>query len=484
MHTLTERLDRGEDVVGGPYQADLDAYRDTLTKAGLSVRPEWVECRMVCDSLQLAGTVDRIVVAADGRNYIADLKTSATVDFGALGWSAQLAAYAHSDLYDPASGTRLPTPAIDRTVGFIIHLPAGKGTCTLHDVDLVQGYRAAMLANEVRAMRKAAKGWLAAHQPVVLAALTPAEQHAAIDALDGDGHPDEGVNITEHGPNSLEACATRRLSAEARGMDRQHRPGGQAGPPRLRAQRGAHHPPLRDPARPGAARRGRCRRARRPGRHRPHPGGQGARFRRTAVPGGHRRRGGRGARRRAGHRLRPRGRSTSHRWRWLMLPIDSFTMRLPRASVEASPDGSRSAAARTVCSGLGCARHQYNRLRHESGREVRSLASRLDDQAGDARPGVRALRLRLVDSRPPPTGGAPRARPSHPAELAARYDLLDELIDSEWNLAPACAECNSGRRVIGHPQILLVYRCLQMAQRAAEDEAKRQAQAQAQGEQR
>lgn len=40
--------------------------------------------------------------------------------------------------------------------------------------------------------------------------------------------------------------------------------------------------------------------------------------------------------------------------------------------------------------------------------------------------------------------------------------MLDALIDSEWNLAPMCRECNSGKRVLGEPSVRLMYRVLLM----------------------
>src|SRR5207244_1019851 len=125
------------------------AYTNALISAGLIADERFVECRLVCDALEMAGTADRLLRrATDGTWVVADLKTGASVDYGALGWSAQLAAYAHSDLYDPTTTTRTPTPPLDKVVGVIIHLPAGQGCCTLYEIDLAAGYRAAQLANE------------------------------------------------------------------------------------------------------------------------------------------------------------------------------------------------------------------------------------------------------------------------------------------------------------------------------------------------
>jgi hypothetical protein len=162
LHRLTELVDRDMDIVAGPYEADVNAYVNALIDAGLTVDPRYVECRLVCDALEMAGTADRLLQRADGTWVVADLKTGATVDYGALGWSAQLAAYAHSDLYDPETTERMPTPPLDKVTGIIIHLPAGQGTCTLYELDLAAGYRAAVLANEVRAVRRAARRWITA----------------------------------------------------------------------------------------------------------------------------------------------------------------------------------------------------------------------------------------------------------------------------------------------------------------------------------
>lgn len=158
VHKLTERLDRGEIVTAGPFEADLQAYVNACIAAGLTIRE--VECRMVCDSLEMAGTADRIVVDAMGQFRIADLKTGESVNYGGLGWAAQLAAYAHGELYDVTTDQRIATPKLDREVGYIIHLPAGRGECTIYEVNLAAGYHAAQLANEIRAVRKASKTWI------------------------------------------------------------------------------------------------------------------------------------------------------------------------------------------------------------------------------------------------------------------------------------------------------------------------------------
>lgn len=163
VHRLTEQHDLGLTVTAGPYQADLDAYTAALATANLRIVPSYVECRMVCDELQMAGTADRLLRTPNGTLVVGDIKTSASVEYGALGWAAQLAAYANSDLYNPADDTRQKLDELERGWGVIIHLPAGKGTCDLYRVDLVAGLEAARLANTVRTTRTASKAWLTPH---------------------------------------------------------------------------------------------------------------------------------------------------------------------------------------------------------------------------------------------------------------------------------------------------------------------------------
>lgn len=109
-----------------------------------------------------------------------------------------------------------------------------------------------------------------------------------------------------------------------------------------------------------------------------------------------------------------------------------------------------------------CDRWCYNAPRTETGRKQRSLSTR-----EGITPGQRARILEAFSNaciycgkRPPEV----RLELDHmiPREVAERHGMLDDLIDSEHNLAPACAECNSGRRVLpfGATTVALIYRCL------------------------
>ena len=56
VHRMTEMLDRGQPVDAGPWEADLEAYVNTLIDAGLAVLDGHIECRLVCDELEVAGS--------------------------------------------------------------------------------------------------------------------------------------------------------------------------------------------------------------------------------------------------------------------------------------------------------------------------------------------------------------------------------------------------------------------------------------------
>lgn len=148
IHTLTEKLDRGEDlgVIPDDYVADIQAYADA-TKHFTNVH---IEQFCVLDKFKIAGTPDR-VVEYKGEKFISDLKT------GSISYPSkiamQLAVYAHGLPYDPATAVRGSWGDINTEKGIIVHLPAGSGECTLHFVDLVHGWKGIQLAMKVRTHR-------------------------------------------------------------------------------------------------------------------------------------------------------------------------------------------------------------------------------------------------------------------------------------------------------------------------------------------
>ncbi|HVM07170.1 MAG TPA: hypothetical protein VM345_01805 [Acidimicrobiales bacterium] len=157
LHRFTERIDSGEPInVPAPWNADIDAYQQTMNAAGVEVQREFIERVVVIDQLELAGTFDRLVrLPGHPLPLIADLKTGATLDYSWGAIAIQLACYANaSRLYDIASDSTDAMVDVDRERALVIHLPAGTANCVLYEVDIAAGWTAAQLCADVRAWRK------------------------------------------------------------------------------------------------------------------------------------------------------------------------------------------------------------------------------------------------------------------------------------------------------------------------------------------
>ena len=152
LHALTEKLDRGQElgVIPHDYVADIQAY-EQATKNFENIN---IEQFCVLDKFKIAGTPDR-VVRYKGELFISDLKT------GSISYphkiAMQLAVYANGLPYDPATTTRGTWGNVNTKKGIIVHLPAGGGECTLHFVDIAQGWKAIQLAMKVRTWRDTKK---------------------------------------------------------------------------------------------------------------------------------------------------------------------------------------------------------------------------------------------------------------------------------------------------------------------------------------
>ena len=152
LHSFCEQIDRGQELgaVPGAFEADLEAYRTTTRH----LSHLHIEQGCVLDDLTVHGTPDRIS-EHEGELVVADIKTGSISFPGKIG--LQLALYAHGQAYDHTTGQRRPW-ADDRPVSttraIIIHLPAGQGICTLHEVDIAAAWEAVDLAVKVRDWRK------------------------------------------------------------------------------------------------------------------------------------------------------------------------------------------------------------------------------------------------------------------------------------------------------------------------------------------
>jgi len=160
LHRFTERIDAGEDlVVPEPWAADVAAYTATMKANGITVAPGWIERILLVPEIDAAGTCDRLCNAPQwdwSGPRIADLKTGADVlRYGMTEISLQLAIYGHAThWYDPVTHELHEMPEVDRDWAIVMHLPVGKGTCTIYEVDIAAGWDAVQLAMRVRRWRQ------------------------------------------------------------------------------------------------------------------------------------------------------------------------------------------------------------------------------------------------------------------------------------------------------------------------------------------
>ncbi len=159
LHRFTERADAGEDVAApAPWDADLAAYRSTMSDHGISVVGGWLERVLLVPEVDVAGTCDRLLNAMDWQlPRIGDLKTAKdVVRYGMTEIALQLSLYAHAThWFDPDAGELHEIDVrIDQERAVVMHLPVGRGECTLYEVDIAAGWDAVQLAVDVRNWRK------------------------------------------------------------------------------------------------------------------------------------------------------------------------------------------------------------------------------------------------------------------------------------------------------------------------------------------
>jgi hypothetical protein len=156
VHAITERYDLGLPLgeIDDLYAGDLKAYIDS-TKF---IEHILVERLLVNDEIQTAGTPDRVSrylpCEVCGKDlFIFDLKTGRVDNYTQNAQAMQLSVYAHSKVYDPATGVRTDLPDICLHKGIICALPAGTGQAQLQWIDIATGWKLVQVAKAVRKAR-------------------------------------------------------------------------------------------------------------------------------------------------------------------------------------------------------------------------------------------------------------------------------------------------------------------------------------------
>jgi hypothetical protein len=180
LHDLCDQYDHGQEpYVPEEFEADVAAYLEATAPLEVVAAEQFA----VCDELEVGGTPDRImrlwapVPLPDGTELpvgtlvVVDIKTGKTLDFGHIGFSVQFAVYSRSYRYDLSFGRtrhygrlgeipvgdRVPWvegEKVNREWGLVVHLPSGKGTATVHPINLSLGWELAQLSRDVREWRK------------------------------------------------------------------------------------------------------------------------------------------------------------------------------------------------------------------------------------------------------------------------------------------------------------------------------------------
>lgn len=178
LHRLTERVHLEKNVeLPDQWRPDVHAYLHALADNGFKADSSWIERVVIVPELMVAGTVDRLLQNVNGGSFIVgDLKTGQNaLKFGGQEIAMQLALYAHAthawrgkpndierDSYgryllphpDDAPDDYDSMPMVEREWALALHLPVGKGECTLYRVDLVAGKQAVQQALWVRKWRR------------------------------------------------------------------------------------------------------------------------------------------------------------------------------------------------------------------------------------------------------------------------------------------------------------------------------------------
>lgn len=155
FHELCEVIDAG----GWPEYAptELVPWLEAYAEAMAGYECLRIEPFVVNDELKCAGSMDRLLRMPDGRVVASDIKSGKSDNQYPLKVTVQVAVYANAEVYDQATGHRVPLhPDLDVTTGLLVHAPirgGGRPSVKVYPLDLVRGYELARLAVQVREAR-------------------------------------------------------------------------------------------------------------------------------------------------------------------------------------------------------------------------------------------------------------------------------------------------------------------------------------------
>lgn len=170
IHTLTERIDRGENPrVPAKWKKHLDGYKRLKELSGLEFPSQYIERVVAVPELGVAGTFDRVCIVKQdmtvdvggkvfslkkGEAVVGDVKSNKRLDYAQLAIAVQLAVYSRAKaVWNLRDEVWEDLPPLNQHVGFIFHLPSDTGDAQLYAIDLDRGWEAAQVCKSVRELR-------------------------------------------------------------------------------------------------------------------------------------------------------------------------------------------------------------------------------------------------------------------------------------------------------------------------------------------
>jgi hypothetical protein len=157
LHTFTEKTDLNEKVtIPAPWDKDVEVYVTKLKDEKIEVVPKYIEATVIVPSLNVAGTLDRLIRVVGWEGLIVgDLKTGHSVKYAWMEIACQLYLYSRAThIYDHRTETLSEMPKVNQDKAMVIHLPVGDAECELYEINLELGSRVAAVAEVVRELRK------------------------------------------------------------------------------------------------------------------------------------------------------------------------------------------------------------------------------------------------------------------------------------------------------------------------------------------
>lgn len=148
-HSLSERSDRGEEIIDADERIKADHWKGALKAAGLQIVPDLMERVIVHPKQRICGRFDRLARRlSDGKLVIVDLKTGSSAVKYPHSVATQMAMYVNAPLmgtiWEGDSGETSefePLPGdLDKNTGYMIHLP-DDGEVAVYGVNVLLGWK-------------------------------------------------------------------------------------------------------------------------------------------------------------------------------------------------------------------------------------------------------------------------------------------------------------------------------------------------------